>query len=242
MPRRPRAGLRGPCPAPRATTSPSSCSSSATSAGASSVTFAVKQRTGGWRRLAVDDSPPFQGAFLDAARYRRNEPVHLVAIARGWNGSTYTSRVALHRQETVGAGVRAGERENMMKGRIWGVAVAAALLLTVLSAMGSDTPPPTGVTIAGSLQSEPAAPATGPSAPRPGLPTTGATTPSRRRSRCRRGRLEQGRAQRGGRRTTARTRSATARTSRPRWRRRGRSPFSTTTRRTGSRIPSRRRS
>ena len=41
-----------------------------------------------------------------------------------------------------------------MKGRIWGVAVAAALLLTVPSAMGSDTPPPTGVTIAGSLQSE----------------------------------------------------------------------------------------
>ena len=41
-----------------------------------------------------------------------------------------------------------------MKGRIWGVAVAAVLLLTVPSAMGSDTPPPTGVTIAGSLQSE----------------------------------------------------------------------------------------
>ncbi len=41
-----------------------------------------------------------------------------------------------------------------MKGRIWGVAVAAALLLTVPSALGSHTPPPTGVTIAGSLQSE----------------------------------------------------------------------------------------
>ena len=65
---------------------------SATSAGAASVTFALKRRTGGWRRLAVDDSPQFR-AFLDAARFRRNEPVHLVAIARGWNGSTSTSRV-----------------------------------------------------------------------------------------------------------------------------------------------------
>ena len=47
-----------------------------------------------------------------------------------------------------------------MKGRIWGIAAAAALLLTVPSALGiqealgSHTPPPTGVTIAGSLQSE----------------------------------------------------------------------------------------
>jgi hypothetical protein len=65
---------------------------SAASASASSVTFAVKRRTGGWRRLAVDDSPPFR-AFLDTTRYRRNEPVHLVAIARAWDGSTSTSRV-----------------------------------------------------------------------------------------------------------------------------------------------------
>ena len=52
----------------------------------------VKRRTGGWRRVAVDDSPPFR-AFLDAARYRRNEPVHLVAIARGVGREPSTSRV-----------------------------------------------------------------------------------------------------------------------------------------------------
>ena len=55
--------------------------------------FAVKRR----QRAAgaasrVDDSPPFR-AFLDAARFRRNERVHLVAIARGWDGSTSVSRV-----------------------------------------------------------------------------------------------------------------------------------------------------
>ena len=65
---------------------------SATSPGAASVTFAVRRKTGGWRRLAVDDSPAFR-AFVDATRYRRNEPVHLVAIARGWDGSTSVSKV-----------------------------------------------------------------------------------------------------------------------------------------------------
>ncbi|HSL64530.1 MAG TPA: hypothetical protein VK874_07710, partial [Gaiellaceae bacterium] len=41
-----------------------------------------------------------------------------------------------------------------MKARALGIAAAAALLLTVPSALGSHTPPPSGVTIAGSLQSE----------------------------------------------------------------------------------------
>ena len=48
---------------------------------------------GSWTRLAADDSPPFR-AFLDPARYRRNELVHLVAIARGLDGLTAVSPVA----------------------------------------------------------------------------------------------------------------------------------------------------
>ena len=61
-------------------------------AGAVSVTVAVKRARGGWTRLAADDSPPFR-AFLDPLRYRRNELVHLVAVARGLDGSTAVSPV-----------------------------------------------------------------------------------------------------------------------------------------------------
>jgi hypothetical protein len=57
-----------------------------------SVAFAVKRRTGGWTRLAVDDSPPYR-AVLDAMRFRRNEQVHVVAIARGLGGQTAVSAV-----------------------------------------------------------------------------------------------------------------------------------------------------
>ena len=58
----------------------------------SSVAFAVKRARTGWRRLAADDSPPFR-AFLDPAAYRRGETVHVVAIARGLDGSLAASRV-----------------------------------------------------------------------------------------------------------------------------------------------------
>jgi hypothetical protein len=65
---------------------------SATVSGPVSVSFAVKRARGGWTRLAADDSPPYR-VFLDPARYRRNELVHLVAVARALDGSTAVSPV-----------------------------------------------------------------------------------------------------------------------------------------------------
>ena len=63
------------------------------STGPASVTFAVQRATGGWRRLAADDSPPYR-AFLDPAKYKRNELVHLVAVVRGLDGKVAVSPVA----------------------------------------------------------------------------------------------------------------------------------------------------
>jgi hypothetical protein len=40
----------------------------------------------------VDDSPPYR-AFLDPARFRRGERVHLVAVARALDGATAVSKV-----------------------------------------------------------------------------------------------------------------------------------------------------
>jgi glycosidase len=57
-----------------------------------SVAFAVRRATGGWRRLAADDSPPYR-AFLDPKSYRSKETVHLVAIARALDGTTAVSAV-----------------------------------------------------------------------------------------------------------------------------------------------------
>ncbi|HSL64531.1 MAG TPA: alpha amylase C-terminal domain-containing protein, partial [Gaiellaceae bacterium] len=57
-----------------------------------SVAFAVRRKTGGWRRLAVDDSPSYRG-LLDPVRFRRNEKVHLVAVARSLDGRTAVSKV-----------------------------------------------------------------------------------------------------------------------------------------------------
>jgi glycosidase len=57
-----------------------------------SIAFAVRRAKGGWRRLAVDDSPPYR-AFLDPKAYRRKETVYLVAIARAPNGTTAVSPV-----------------------------------------------------------------------------------------------------------------------------------------------------
>jgi len=55
-----------------------------------SVGFAAKRARGGWRRLAVDDSPPYRG-FLDPRRFRRGERVHVVAVARWPGGATTVS-------------------------------------------------------------------------------------------------------------------------------------------------------
>jgi glycosidase len=57
-----------------------------------SVTFGVKRARGGWTRLAADDSPPYR-AFLDPRKFRRNELVHLVAVARGLDGRAAVSAV-----------------------------------------------------------------------------------------------------------------------------------------------------
>jgi hypothetical protein len=43
-------------------------------------------------RAPADDSPPYR-AFLDPRRFRRNEAVHLVAIARSLDGRTAVSKV-----------------------------------------------------------------------------------------------------------------------------------------------------
>jgi glycosidase len=57
------------------------------------VAFAVKRAgSSTWRRLDVDDSPPYR-AFLDPAKFRKNEQVQLVAIARALDGSTAVSAV-----------------------------------------------------------------------------------------------------------------------------------------------------
>jgi hypothetical protein len=60
--------------------------------GVVSVTFALKRGKKAWQRLAADDSPPYR-AFLDPRRFRRNEAVHLVAIARSLDGRTAVSKV-----------------------------------------------------------------------------------------------------------------------------------------------------
>jgi hypothetical protein len=58
-----------------------------------SVGFGVRRANGKWTRLAADDSPPYR-AFVDPAKYRKNEKVELVAVARGLDGTTATSKVA----------------------------------------------------------------------------------------------------------------------------------------------------
>jgi glycosidase len=57
-----------------------------------SVSFAVLRKGRQWRRLGVDDSPPYR-VFLDPRRFGRNEPVHLVAIARSLDGRVEVSNV-----------------------------------------------------------------------------------------------------------------------------------------------------
>ena len=60
------------------------------------VAFAVSRGGGAWKRLDVDDSSPYR-AFLDPAKFKKNETVRLVAIVRALNGSTATSAVVRFR-------------------------------------------------------------------------------------------------------------------------------------------------
>jgi alpha-amylase len=55
-----------------------------------SVAFVVQRASGAWQRLDVDTSPPYRG-FLDPAKFKRNERVKVVAIARGLDGRTASS-------------------------------------------------------------------------------------------------------------------------------------------------------
>jgi glycosidase len=58
-----------------------------------SIAFAVRRAGASrWTRIAADDSPPYR-TFLDTAKYRRGERVHVVAIARGLDERTAVSAV-----------------------------------------------------------------------------------------------------------------------------------------------------
>jgi glycosidase len=84
--------------APRLTVGPDSLSSlyaltaTASTLDPLSVTFAVKRAGVSWRRVAVDDSPPYRG-FLEPARFRRGELVQVVALARSSSGAVAVSAV-----------------------------------------------------------------------------------------------------------------------------------------------------
>ncbi len=58
-----------------------------------SVAFAVRRAGASrWARIAADDSPPYR-TFLEPARFRRGERIHVVAIARSLGGRTAVSTV-----------------------------------------------------------------------------------------------------------------------------------------------------
>ena len=56
------------------------------------VAFAVRRGNGAWKRVAVDDAPPYRG-FLEPGRFRKQEKVELVAIARSLDGRVAASPV-----------------------------------------------------------------------------------------------------------------------------------------------------
>jgi hypothetical protein len=57
-----------------------------------SVAFAVQRKGKPWQRIGVDDSPPYR-VFLDPAKFRKHEPVQLVAIARSLDERVAISKV-----------------------------------------------------------------------------------------------------------------------------------------------------
>jgi hypothetical protein len=75
------------------------CVAKAKVAGPQPLTIAFAFRRAGtskWKRLDVDDSPPYRG-FLDPAQFKKHERLQLVAIARSLDGSTATSAVVSFR-------------------------------------------------------------------------------------------------------------------------------------------------
>jgi glycosidase len=58
-----------------------------------SVAFAVRPATGGtWKRVAVDDTPPYR-AFLEPGKYRRRARLQAVAVVRALDGRAAVSKV-----------------------------------------------------------------------------------------------------------------------------------------------------
>jgi glycosidase len=57
-----------------------------------SVWFAIRRRSGGWQKVAVDDSAPYR-AFVDPAGFGRREKIDAVAVARGLDGSVAVSSI-----------------------------------------------------------------------------------------------------------------------------------------------------
>jgi hypothetical protein len=55
-----------------------------------SVAFVVRRASGAWQRLDVDTSPPYRG-FIDPAKFKRNERITVVAVARSLDGRTASS-------------------------------------------------------------------------------------------------------------------------------------------------------
>ena len=57
-----------------------------------SVAFAIRRHGGAWRRVAIDDSPPYR-AFLDPAAFAKGERVEGVAVARVLGGTVSVSQI-----------------------------------------------------------------------------------------------------------------------------------------------------
>jgi hypothetical protein len=57
-----------------------------------SVAFGVRRANGSWKRLAIDDSPPYR-AFVTPGSYRKNEQVSFIAVVRSLDGRTAVSKV-----------------------------------------------------------------------------------------------------------------------------------------------------
>ena len=58
-----------------------------------SVAFAVRRASGGaWKRLAIDDTPPYR-AFLARGAYPRGTKLQALAVARSLDGRTAASKV-----------------------------------------------------------------------------------------------------------------------------------------------------
>jgi glycosidase len=92
----------GHAPKPKMTVAPDDLSNlvaaTATVSGNAPVSVAFAWRTGSgpWHRIDVDTSPPFRG-FLDPAKFRRHQHIHVIAVARALDGSLAAAPVVSYR-------------------------------------------------------------------------------------------------------------------------------------------------